>query len=324
MRVSVVMATWNGARFLPEQLRSIANQTHVPDEIWVGDDGSTDDTLKIVERFRVGGLRIHIVSQSVQMGSTRNFESLLPRCTGDVVLFSDQDDVWHPNRVARSVAELQAYPAIPYTFSDAQIVDEAGRPVGTTLFSAARFDGAEQETFNRGEGWRALLRRNVVTGATLAVRRNVLQRVLPIAAGWVHDAWIAWMLEATTPGRVIAESLIDYRRHGSQQIGAFVPTLSGALAWLKRPRADGFEAEADAYLRLLERLKATATTVSARDASAIVAEIERKANFLRRRAATVRARLTRPVLLASPAGIAQYREFALGWPSFIVDALSVR
>ncbi|MDZ4695335.1 MAG: glycosyltransferase family 2 protein [Deltaproteobacteria bacterium] len=322
--VSVVMATFNGAPYLSAQLQSIAGQTRVPDEIWIGDDGSTDDTLQIAERFRDGGLPIQIVRQAPQLGSTRNFESLLPRCTGDVVLFSDQDDVWHPGRVARSVAELQSHPSAPYVFSDARIVDEAGKAVGTTLFSGARFADAEQEAFNRGEGWRVLLRRNVVTGATLAVRRGALLAVLPIAAGWVHDAWIAWILEATTPGRIIREPLIDYRRHSAQQIGAFVPTLSGALAWLQRPRADGFEAEADAHMRLLERLKSTIRTEHARNAAMVVAAIERKVAFLRRRAATVRARLMRPLLLGNPARLTDYREFALGWRSLVVDALSVR
>ena len=92
--VSVALCTYNGERFLQEQLDSIAMQTWTPDEVVVGDDGSSDSTLEILERWKQSvPFSVRIERNERNLGFAKNFESTLSRCTGDVVFLCDQDDV---------------------------------------------------------------------------------------------------------------------------------------------------------------------------------------------------------------------------------------
>lgn len=101
MRVSVAMCTYNGARFLPAQLESLASQTLVPDELVVVDDGSTDDTESLVREFagRVP-FAVHFHANPQRLGVTRNFEKAMRLCSGDIIFPADQDDVWDKNKIA--------------------------------------------------------------------------------------------------------------------------------------------------------------------------------------------------------------------------------
>src|SRR5438876_11483502 len=95
MRISVALATYQGEQFLPEQLDSYLNQTRLPDELCVSDDGSGDGTIQIIEEFRRRApFPVRLVAPAERLGSNRNFEHAATNCTGDVILFSDQDDVW--------------------------------------------------------------------------------------------------------------------------------------------------------------------------------------------------------------------------------------
>jgi glycosyltransferase involved in cell wall biosynthesis len=129
-KVSVAMATFNGARFLEAQLGSIAAQTRVPDELVVGDDGSDDRTAELIAEFsRKHRIEVQFTRNEVRLGSTQNFASCLQRCRGDVILLTDQDDVWYPSRVERTLQVLEEHPGAAYVFSDADLIDERGDPL---------------------------------------------------------------------------------------------------------------------------------------------------------------------------------------------------
>ena len=123
LRVSVAMATYNGARFLPAQLASIAAQTRPPDELVVGDDQSSDATEQVIADFasRVP-FPVRFTRNPARLGSSQNFVACLERCTGDVVLLTDQDDEWLPARIERTLAALEAHPAAAYAFSDLSLI----------------------------------------------------------------------------------------------------------------------------------------------------------------------------------------------------------
>ena len=111
--VSVAMATYNGERFLQEQLDSLAAQTHLPCELVVGDDGSTDGTLDILERFaRTAPFPVHIQRNSVNLGYGENFLQTASRCTGEWIAFCDQDDVWKPTKLAIFCRVLKRHPQV--------------------------------------------------------------------------------------------------------------------------------------------------------------------------------------------------------------------
>lgn len=128
--ISVALTTCNGQRFLLDQLESIANQTHLPDEVVIADDLSTDGTVSIIRRFSVGApFPVKLRSNPARLGWARNFVQVAERCSGDLIAFCDQDDVWLPNKLERCLAEFSASD-IYLVYHDALTVDAQLVPYG--------------------------------------------------------------------------------------------------------------------------------------------------------------------------------------------------
>ncbi|NUU04759.1 glycosyltransferase [Leifsonia sp. C5G2] len=252
-RVSVALCTHNGARYLADQLHSIAQQSRPVDELLVSDDDSTDTTVDLVEDFAERSADRANVSVTVNrpaLGVTKNFESVLARATGDVVLLSDQDDVWDPDKARVLAARLDPARA-QLVFTDATIVDGAGVSADETLFGNLRVSEAELAAVESGRAAETLLRRNIVTGATAGMTRRLIELALPIPESWVHDEWLA--VSAAFLGDVLVDrrALTSYRLHGANEIGA---TRLGARAALGRLT----ESRSGRNARLLERARALA------------------------------------------------------------------
>lgn len=244
--ISVALCTYNGARFVAEQLHSILSQSLPVDEIVISDDGSTDATLERVREVLGESVndgvesnpKVVIIENGSPLGVTRNFEQASLACTGDLIVLCDQDDVWHADRLERAVREFAHSPELLLVFSDAQLVDEAGEPLPDSLFEAIEFSRAERRAVNAGRGLMTLLRRNVATGATIVFRRELLQRAIPFPGSWVHDEWLAILAAMFGVVNVIGDRLIDYRQHASNEIGAARPTLALRRARLREPRRE--------------------------------------------------------------------------------------
>jgi len=221
--ISVAMCTYNGAKFLPEQLESIANQTIPVDELVVCDDGSKDDTIQVLKRYSQKlPFPIFIYQNETNLGSTKNFEKCLSLCKGDIIFFSDQDDAWRKDKVEKQMAHFNANPAIDAVFSDAMMMDDDSKPTGRTIWQEIEFDAAEQAKWLRGESHKVLFKGFVVTGATLAIRKSALSRLMPFPThipDFIHDAYIAMILSLEEKIAFINEPLIKYRIHASQQVG---------------------------------------------------------------------------------------------------------
>ena len=242
VKVSVVVCTYNGEKYLREQLRSILDQTRPADEIVVSDDGSTDSTLEIIAELSSGAGRTGTPLWNVQkrkrpMGVSGNFASALAKAQGEFIALADQDDVWEPDRLEKSLVLFRD--GVLLTHSDATLIDAAGEATGT-LMSALRLTRSERESLSTGNALDVLLRRNVVTGATVMIRSGLLQQALPIPNGWIHDEWIA--LVAAAQGGVVfsADSLVRYRQHGSNEIGATKTDYDEAKRRLQEKRTDFF------------------------------------------------------------------------------------
>ena len=139
--ISIALCTYNGSRYLKEQLDSIAGQTRLPSELIIRDDRSTDDTVDIARRFAETApfaVKVHVNSENV--GSTKNFELAIEGCSGDIIALSDQDDIWLPQKLERLEAEFAADPGVGLVFSDAELTDEKLAPLGVRLW---------RETFKR-------------------------------------------------------------------------------------------------------------------------------------------------------------------------------
>lgn len=231
-KLSVAICTYNGGRYLAEQLESVAAQTRAPDELVVCDDCSTDDTRAVVEAFAErASFPVRLLVNEQNLGSTRNFERAIASCAGDLIALGDQDDIWLPQKLERLERELEGKPDVGLAFSDGQVVDEDLRPLGLSVWESIRFGQDEQSQFSEGRAFDVLLDHNVVTGAAMAFRAEFRQLVLPVPTdlvhdGWrmIHDGWIALLISATAGVAYVPEKLFKYRQHAGQQLG-----LRGAL-----------------------------------------------------------------------------------------------
>ena len=254
-RISVALCTFNGERFLPEQLNSLLGQTLAPVELIVCDDGSTDATESIVLDFAARApFPVHWHRNPHNLGSTQNFARCISLCTGDLISLADQDDFWLPQKLARAAEIFARNPAVLCTFSNATLMDIDSQPVPSDAWTRFLFTPPLQAKMAAGEAAGVLLQVPIVTGATMTFRASLRDQFLPIASPWVHDAWIAWI--AALCGEVVAlpEPLMRYRLHGAQQIG-LAPT--SGLERLKRLGPRLFIAqEKDRTLRHYTRMAA--------------------------------------------------------------------
>lgn len=231
-RVSVAMATFNGERFLAEQLETIYAQTWPNLEVVASDDASTDGTVAILERYsRSHGLRF--AAQQQRLGLVRNFESALALASGEWVALADQDDVWKPEKITRMMAAATdaACPRTLVYCNPAETLEEDGRVHYELAHEPViRFE----RTHGSGRPAHLLMAENWVVSHTMLVHRAVLTRALPFPPGLrYHDGWLA--LAACAEGEILFldECLQTYRRHG----GSFTfqtssPQRRALIAWL--------------------------------------------------------------------------------------------
>jgi glycosyltransferase involved in cell wall biosynthesis len=226
MKISVAICTYNGARYLEEQLASFLAQIRSPNEIIICDDGSYDSTSNILQAFaKQAPFETHIHCNKITLGSTKNFEKAVFLCSGDIIALSDQDDVWHPKKLLQMEQLFLRNPHVGGVFTNADVVDQDLTSFGFSVWDVVDFSKKEQLHVKRGKAFDILLKRPIVTGATLAFRSLWRERLNPFPKCWVHDAWIAFNLSACSTLTIIQENLIRYRQHGNNQIGAMPKSL---------------------------------------------------------------------------------------------------
>lgn len=201
VRISVVLAAFNGEAWIGAQLRSWLDMLSVEDEVVVSDDASTDATLARVREF--DDPRVRILASTERVGYQRNFERAIAAATGRFVLFSDQDDVCLPARVSATLAALQTRACV---CGDARVVDAQLSTLSPSFFA---------DRAALGFSTPALLARPAVIGATMGCRAEFLRRCLPFPAGVPHDQWLSVVAASCGELAVVREPFILYRRHAA-------------------------------------------------------------------------------------------------------------
>lgn len=198
--ISVCMATYNGERYLREQIDSILAQLGDEDELIVSDDGSADATLSIIEAYN--DHRIKILHNMHRHGVNGNFENALAKAKGDYIFLADQDDVWLPGKIDACIEALQAVDCIVH---DCIITDSELKTLHESFFT---------EHGSRPGFWRNWIRNNYV-GCCMAFRKQVLDYALPIPADMIalHDCWIGLLAEAKAKTAFLPSTGIRFRRH---------------------------------------------------------------------------------------------------------------
>lgn len=315
--ISVALCTYNGGTYLTEQLRSLAAQQRLPDELVVCDDGSTDASVDVVREFASRApFPVRLEIQPRRLGARANFARAIELCRGTWIALCDQDDVWRPDKLYRQGEILASDPAVGLVFSDAELVDADGRSLGARLWQAVRFTRDEQSQFYGGRESAVLLRHNVISGATAVFRSDLRELVLPIAEGWVHDGWIALLAAAVARCVPIAEPLIAYRQHPRQQIGERKRSLYQQYLRGKTKTASDFQLVADNYAAAGRRL----ATVSGglRDPH-LLAALDAKVAHYRAKAVMRGPRRWRMPLVLRELLRGHYRHYSSGWRSLAQD-----
>ena len=233
--VRILLSTYNGARFLPEQLESFRAQTHTDWSLLWRDDGSTDTTEAVMAAFatRIGADRCRrLDAPSGNLGARESFLTLLRAATPsldptDAVAFADQDDVWLPEKLARGVAALAALPSeVPALACTAQV-----------LVDATLIPFGESPRLRRPPGFPAALTQNIATGCTILLNRTAATLIAGSRASetTLHDWW-SYLVVAAAGGRVLVDPqpLVLYRQHGANAVGAPDTTLGRAKGALRR------------------------------------------------------------------------------------------
>lgn len=221
MKISVVMATRNGARYLPEQLQSIANQLRLPDELIVCDDASSDKTREIIRDFTASvPFVVRLYTNQTALGVVKNYEQALGHCSADVIVLCDQDDLWRPEKLVRVEETFSRRPNVGLLFSDADLMDQQGTSLGERLWQYT-FRKKHQTQIRSGKAFEVLIQHHIVTGATMAFRGGLRQTVLPIPSHipLLHDGWIALIISSIADLAMLEDPLITYRLHSEQHSG---------------------------------------------------------------------------------------------------------
>jgi len=223
VQISIALCTYNGARFLKEQLASLVSQKRQPDELVVCDDHSTDSTVALLREFAIDApFPVHIHENPIRLGSTKNFEQAISLCQGDVISLCDQDDIWAKDKLSFTEQCFLDNTNDSLVFTDASIVDEKENPLGYNLWATLEFDEASQAKIKSSAAFELLIQREIVTGATMSFRTKFRDLILPIPVDipLIHDGWIALIISLTGSLDLIDRPLIKYRQHVMQQIGA--------------------------------------------------------------------------------------------------------
>jgi len=218
--LSVALCTYNGEKYIEEQLNSILKQTLPVDEIVICDDGSTDRTLQIIASLNNDtNPTIHVHHNETNIGPIRNFLKAINLCSGDIIFLSDQDDIWFPNKVETIYNYFKSHIQTDALFTDAILIDSNGRLFNDnyTLWSYY-FDDISRKRCEIGLMIEEFCTTAHATGATMAFRKQLTKRFPQRYDIW-HDEMIARLAVSSHSLAYLPECLIRYRIHNNQQIG---------------------------------------------------------------------------------------------------------
>ncbi len=319
--ISVALCTYNGELYLAEQLQSIAAQTRLPDEVVISDDCSTDRTLKICRDFAAeAGFPVSISVNDVRLGSTKNFEKAIGLCSGDVIALCDQDDVWHPEKIAALSAAFLEHPDLDALFSDAELVREGLEPMGLLLWdkSTTFFPVGSRKLVREGHALEVLLRHNVATGMTMAFRARFREVLLPIPAEWMHDHWIGLVIAVFGRVGMVERPLAKYRQHAANQAGGRRLTFWGKVRGALQAPPSAYDRQFEQFMMLRRRVAEASARPAAPDA---LSKIDSKLSHLRVRGHLPGSLFRRVVPIARELSTGHYQRYSKGVYSSIVDLL---
>lgn len=213
MDVSVAVCTYNGEDYLNTQLDSILNQTLEPNEIVVCDDGSTDNTVSILESHKSNHPELfNIFINENNIGITKNFEKAIRKCQNDAIALCDQDDMWYERKLEYQV-DILSRRDCDLVFHNSAIVSESLDQI-TNHWDLISYEHGMVQNINKAFSF--LMKRNYIKGSTILFDKSLRKKVTPIPEPWGHDWYIAFIALLTGNIIDIDKQLHKYRRHDDQ------------------------------------------------------------------------------------------------------------
>lgn len=212
--ISIAMATYNGAKYIKEQIDSILNQTIQDFELVVCDDCSADNTFKILQEYAQIDSRFHVYLNKNNLGFKKNFEKAISLCKGEYIALSDQDDIWMDNHLELL---LKAIKGKQMACGNSIFIDQHGKPLGMTLKYQEALDYIPKDDLKKSMA--IFLFRNPYQGASMMITKELKDIALPFPEEPYHDVWLASLACFTGGFNYVDKPLLKYRRLESSVSG---------------------------------------------------------------------------------------------------------
>jgi len=307
MKISIALCTYNGDKYLREQLKSLEQQTLKADEVVICDDNSSDNTVAILNEYK-DKLNIKLVINKTNLGVTKNFEQAISLCSGDIIFLCDQDDVWDKNKI-KIMAEKMQDEKIGFCCCDGIVTDENLKRISEyTLWNTS---GLSKIDLNKFSAYN-LINNYCFTGMATAFRNSLKKYILPISQNAVHDEWIAFIAVYISKVAFVEEKLVFYRQHNNQQIGInSIKSTKEILKFLRDYKIIKIEKEVGRFTDLIAKMKELNAEKE------LIMELEKKLRHLKCRASRS---IFRFMILISELIFCQYKKYSnRGYKDFIKD-----
>lgn len=216
--IDILLATYNGEKYLKEQIESILNQTYSNIRLIISDDCSKDKTRDIIKKFEEKDKRVISYFQEKNLGYVKNFEFLLSKVENEIYMLSDQDDYWLPEKVKHTYYKLKEANA-DLVFTDLEVVDENLQKIYPSFNEYMQLSKKIKKYLH---SYKLQYLYNCVTGCTLMSRKKFIELILPLPTESkyaIHDTWIASTISNKGKVEYLDEKTIKYRQHGNNQVG---------------------------------------------------------------------------------------------------------
>lgn len=326
MKISIALCTYNGEKFLAEQLAGFLAQSRLPDEVVICDDCSQDGTIDIIRDFAANApFPVRWFVNDSNRGYIKNFERAIRLCEGDIIFLSDQDDVWLGEKIDKFVSVFAEDKSVGLVFCNGELVDKNLNSLNKSAWEARLFDKEKQKRMKKGEGWARLLSHNVASGCMMAFRSEYRNLLLPIPndiPGVPHDHWIIILMLAASKVEPLPEKLVMYRQHDSQQISM---TKYGELSdsfYLGASKKYNFAANQITFEGLKKHLSQRFEKQSKNhriNHEKLLNELDEQIQHSRARAAIAESRRRRIRRIIKELSSLRYHRYSNGWRSAAKD-----
>lgn len=216
-QIDILMATYNGEKYLREQIDSILNQTYLNIRLIISDDCSKDQTIQILKEYEMKDKRVKVYYQKHNLGVVKNFEFLLGKVENEIYALSDQDDIWLPDKIEKSLENMKKNNS-DLVFGDLILINENGELLGNSFWKNKGFD----KKIKKDKNHYGLLLNNYATGCTIISKKSFIKYILPLpkeSKYMIHDYWIT--IVVSLKGKISYDEIphIKYRQHTNNQIG---------------------------------------------------------------------------------------------------------